>query len=232
MLKLLEKKQHIFFIFAGLFCFFTAFVLLHSFQGKFGQASVPSVLPAIEDTIEVGAAIEPSGAAAKQAAPLSSVDPASSKLVVYITGSVKKPGVYELQENTRAYQALEAAGGFATDADREGVNLAVRLSDGMHIRFPSINENCQVPRNSDSKPSALLPVAPSRASVAGELVNLNTCTAVDLGNLPGIGPKTVQMILRYREENGYFRRTEDLLLIKGIGSKKFDAIRSLVTVES
>lgn len=231
MLKLLEKKQHVLFACAGLFCFFSAFILLQSFKGRFGQEQAPSTLPQMEDTIEISAAMEPSEIAVRQVVQLPHTDSSDSKWVVYITGSVKKPGVYELQEGSRAYQALEAAGGFSIEADQESVNLAIKLSDGMHIRFPSKNESSELPKSGNPKSSSQLQAATLRAGTANKLVNLNTCTAAELEILPGIGSKTASLILGYREENGNFKRTEDLLQIKGIGPKKYDAIRQLVTVE-
>lgn len=229
MLKLPDNKLRVLFICGGLFCFLTAFVLLQSFKGKFGkEPDDVSGLAAMEDTIDVSAAKAVDGAEAKRVASAQSGRTAA-KWVVYVTGSVKKPGVYELPEGSRVYQALEAAGGFAEGADQEGINLASMLADGEHVRFPSLKDTKGAPPG--VKPSARQP-APSSGVIAPGLINLNTCNATELETLPGIGSKTAQTILTHRELNGEFTRTEDLLLIKGIGPKKYDAIRKLVTVGS
>jgi competence protein ComEA len=69
-------------------------------------------------------------------------------------------------------------------------------------------------------------------TAAGEgKVNINTADAAQLESLPGIGPATAQSIIDYREEHGAFKSTEELKDVKGIGDKKFDAIKDLVTVE-
>lgn len=224
MLKIPAPKTHIFLVCAGLFCFFTAFVLLHSFRGRFEQDTAAG-LPELEDTIDVSA---PKAAAVSENSLVSPVTQGSAgeaKWIIYVTGFVKKPGVYEIAAGSRVYQALEAAGGFTPDADTEGINLAAPLQDGAHIRFPGRNEkDSRTEQPSAAKPAGHgQPVlnAPKQAAA----VNINTCSAAELTSLPGIGPKTAELILAYRSENGGFARIEDLLLVKGIGPKKYDAIR-------
>jgi competence protein ComEA len=48
--------------------------------------------------------------------------------------------------------------------------------------------------------------------------------------LPGIGPKTAEAILRYREEKGGFRRLEELMEVKGIGAKRFETLKGFLRV--
>lgn len=229
-MKRTASRQYIYFICAGLFCFIAASVLLHSFSGRFGQETeLTSGLPDMEETIDVSAARTAPDAGAKQVASVSQGAVAVVKWVVYVTGSVKNPGVYEIPVNSRVYQALEAAGGFTGDADRDGVNLAAPLQDGTHIRFPGKNEKDSQPRQ-PSAANTYDPVQPR--DERQRKLNLNTCTAEELKSLPGVGPKTAELILVHRKTKGSFGRVEDLLLIKGIGPKKYDAIRELVTVES
>lgn len=61
-------------------------------------------------------------------------------------------------------------------------------------------------------------------------LNLNSATAEQLAQLPGIGPKTAQSIVDFRKASGPFRRVEDLLAIRGISRRKLEAIRPYVTV--
>ena len=217
----------------GLICFVFAAILLHSFKGRFGEDTVGKktvdMMPVMEDTIDVSTSEQTSSS---QTLSASSANPEAEKTewVVYITGSVKKPGVYRIPSGSRVYQALEAAGGFAAEADQDAVNLAAMLQDGSHIKFPAKGETAprqQVPE---------VPVQPtSNAGSAGlraseEIININTATLADLDKLPGVGPKTAQLIIDHREKNGAYKRTEDLLLIKGIGPAKYDAVKNLVTV--
>ena len=76
----------------------------------------------------------------------------------------------------------------------------------------------------------VLMVAPVPAQKAK--VNLNTATEQELDSLPGIGPATAAKIIAYRDENGPFRRVEDLLEVSGIGEKKLQNLRDLVTVDA
>ena len=61
-------------------------------------------------------------------------------------------------------------------------------------------------------------------------INLNTATAAQLEGLPGIGPRTAQLIVQHREKNGNFKKVEELMNIKGIGEKSFLKIKPMVTV--
>ena len=60
-------------------------------------------------------------------------------------------------------------------------------------------------------------------------VNLNTATIEQLATLPGVGPKTAQLILEYRTKNGGFKKIEELMNIKGIGEKSFLKLKPLVS---
>jgi competence protein ComEA len=62
------------------------------------------------------------------------------------------------------------------------------------------------------------------------LVNLNTATSEELQLLPGVGPATAEKIIAYRERYP-FRSTLHLLRIKGIGKKRFDAMRPYLAIE-
>lgn len=63
-------------------------------------------------------------------------------------------------------------------------------------------------------------------------LNLNEASLDQLTALPGIGEKTAYAILALRDELGVFHYPEELLLIRGIGEKKLQAIYDLVCVEA
>jgi len=63
------------------------------------------------------------------------------------------------------------------------------------------------------------------------VVNINTAGQAELEKLPGIGPALAKKILEFRQKNGNFKSTSDLVAVQGIGEKKFDQIKSLVTVK-
>lgn len=65
-----------------------------------------------------------------------------------------------------------------------------------------------------------------------ETVELNTATEVELRTLPGIGERTAQRIIEYREEHGGFEKIEDLMNVRGIGERTFLRLRPLVRVDA
>ena len=57
------------------------------------------------------------------------------------------------------------------------------------------------------------------------VLDINQASADELATLPGIGPKLADQIVAYREKHGPFRRVEDLLVLRGLGPKKWKAMR-------
>lgn len=64
----------------------------------------------------------------------------------------------------------------------------------------------------------------------GELVDINTADANRLRLLPGIGDVTAEKIIDFRRENGGFDCIEDIMNVSGIGEKKFEQLKELITV--
>lgn len=143
--------------------------------------------------------------------------PADRVVWVYICGHVRCPGVYSLPEGARVVDAVDAAGGFAEDADTEYWNLAGFLQDGQQIRVPSMEESREPePENSGSSSDGR--------------VNLNTADETELSTLTGIGPSRARAIIAYREENGPFRSIEDIMNVSGIKEASFAKIKDFITV--
>jgi len=63
------------------------------------------------------------------------------------------------------------------------------------------------------------------------LIKINTAVAADFARLPGIGQALAQRIVDYRDKNGVFFVKEDLKKVRGIGEKKYEAIKDYITVE-
>jgi competence protein ComEA len=61
-------------------------------------------------------------------------------------------------------------------------------------------------------------------------VNLNTASAAQLEELPGIGPALASRIIEHRQKNGSFRTVEEVLNVKGVGEKSFARIQAYLTV--
>ncbi len=65
---------------------------------------------------------------------------------------------------------------------------------------------------------------------AAAQVNLNSGTMAQLQMLPGVGPATAQRIMDYREQNGGFKKIEELMNVRGIGEVSFLKLKALVTL--
>jgi len=65
----------------------------------------------------------------------------------------------------------------------------------------------------------------------GEKININTATAGELEQLPGIGPSKAKAIVDYRNRNGPFRSPAEIQNVSGIGPKTFEKLKDLITVK-
>ena len=155
------------------------------------------------------------------------------KIIVHITGAVKKEGIVTLRENSRIADAIEEAGGLKEDADMSKINLAYVLEDGIKIKIPSINdkeENEEITKDEEVVENTSQSNAGSENNKS-ETVNINKASQTELETLPGIGPSTALKIINYRNENGKFSSIEDLKKVSGIGDSKFDNIKDLISVK-
>jgi competence protein ComEA len=184
-------------------------------------AIVVLVLGAFALTVGIGILRgSPGSAETVTAAPSPSRGTAPPAVVyVHVAGAVAVPGLYALPPDARAVDALAAAGGFASDADRGAVNLARTVTDGEQIVVPVVGA---------------VPPPPAGGNAAGPagdgVVDLNSADAAALEELPGIGPALAERILAWREENGRFASIEDLLAVPGIGEKLLAGMRDQVRV--
>ena len=141
-------------------------------------------------------------------------------------------------------QAILAAGGPTREADMDAVNLAEKVADGEKVFVPkrgvtppqSAREDAQapaVPHHTAVKPAKGLQ-AGRRGKItaaSGEQIVLNTATEADLQRLPGVGPSMAGRILAYRQQVGRFEKIEDLMMVTGIGPKKFAKIATFVRLD-
>jgi competence protein ComEA len=85
-----------------------------------------------------------------------------------------------------------------------------------------------VPAAAQEKQPGRQPAPASKAGAA--LVDLNTATPAQLEALPGIGPRTAERIVEYRDKNGGFKKIEELMNVRGVGEKSFLKLKDLITV--
>lgn len=144
--------------------------------------------------------------------------PGPETVFVHVAGEVTEPGLIELPAGSRIADALEHAGGPAAGADLAAINLAAVVADGEQIYVPA--------------PGEQPPAAAAGAADGGgpATVNVNTASAEELQQLPGIGPVLAGRIANHREENGRFAAVEDLQSVPGIGPALMAQLRTEVTV--
>lgn len=205
--------------------------------------------PALEGGATASGAIlsaqEESDRAAPPGAPESPPpEDAAPGVMVEVQGAVKKPGFYTLPAGARLYEALRKAGGATGNAAMSDLNIAARLIDGSVVSVPfqrmaaggaplaaaDLNPPEYTRSGWAAAEGGSESTAPSGGAPAPGLVNLNTAGQVELERLPGVGPKTAQKIIRYRDQQ-VFRSVDDLRHVPGIGDKRLATLRPLVTVQ-
>lgn len=175
---------------------------------------------------EVASSSDKEASSAQDAA---GADQSQGRIVVYVCGSVKNPGVYELPEGSRCNDAVKKAGGFAADAVKEALNLAKPLQDGEQVLIPSVDDIQAAGVQGSNQQDGAQSNGSSLAQPAG-LININTASESDLTQLPGIGQATAAKIVASRDSEGPFMFVEDLKRVSGIGDKKFEALKDLICV--
>lgn len=138
-----------------------------------------------------------------------------TKIFVYLCGAVGKPGVYEVGSDDRLYEVIAMAGGLTAEAAQDAVNQARVVVDGEQIYIPT-KEEMQT-QAAGTKPQ-------------DGKVNLNTATKEELMTLSGVGESRADSIIAYREENGRFQNTEELMQISGIKEGLYNKIKDNITV--
>ncbi|APZ48994.1 hypothetical protein BW721_04460 [Jeotgalibaca sp. PTS2502] len=145
--------------------------------------------------------------------------------IVDIKGAVQRPGIYQVNQEMRIYDAIQLAGGLTDGAVTKHLNFAQHLSDQMLIYVPLEGEEVDLATvTTDSTPGQL--------QQQSNKININTADTSQLQELNGIGQKKAEMIIQYREDVGLFSKIEDLMNVSGIGSKTFEAIADKITISN
>ena len=215
---------------------------------------VPAVQPPATETLETAIeTVSPPGTSVDADLP---APEETHRIAVSVAGAVHMPGLYEFSDSARVQDLIEEAGGPLEEADLSDINRAARLIDGTTLTVPAkssarMDGGTLVLRHRASdrlvnppqytisgwRPSMQAPTmaqearSPRSGAVkAGEgLIDLSRATLAELESLPGIGPKLGAEIIRYRA-TAPFQSVEDVMNVPGIGPKRLEAMRGLVTV--
>ncbi|MDQ6823316.1 MAG: ComEA family DNA-binding protein [Candidatus Eremiobacteraeota bacterium] len=147
---------------------------------------------------------------------------ASPTILVYVSGSVARPGLFRMNASSRVNEAVSRAGGMLPGADSAGVNLAAVLEDGQQINVAKIGE--KKIRGRATTRSRRLRKKGAHPAPTVAAVDLNTADAVTLEQLPGIGAELAERLIAYRRMNGPFRSVDDLADVAGMTQRRIDAL--------
>lgn len=149
-------------------------------------------------------------------------------IFVHVIGEVEKPGLIDLSEGSRIFDAVEKTGGFTTNADITKINLAYVLEDGQKIVIPSVEETKVEESFNDYIESDAGEGVIEEATTSSGKIDINSASQTEIETLPGIGPSLASKIIAYRNLNGKYKSVEDLKNVSGIGGSKYDNIKEWV----
>ncbi|ROQ69000.1 competence protein ComEA [Streptomyces sp. 840.1] len=147
---------------------------------------------------------------------------AGGRIVVDVSGKVRRPGIHRLPSGSRVTDALEAAGGVRPGVDLDGLNRARVLVDGEQILVGVPPGTVAAGGTGGAGPG------PTATGATTGPVSLNSATADQLETLPGVGPVLAQHIVDYRAQHGGFRSVDELREVTGIGDRRFADLQPLV----
>ncbi len=153
--------------------------------------------------------------------------PASSRptgvLLVHVAGAVARPGVVRVSAGDRVVDAIDAAGGGLPDADLDRLNLAAKVTDGERVAVAKIGAPAPIE-------TGVTGAGAGGDGAAAGPINLNSATAAQLEELPGIGPSLAAAIITERDKRGGFKAVAELQDVRGIGELRYADIKDLVSV--
>lgn len=152
------------------------------------------------------------------------------RIYVHVCGQVLHPGVYELPEGSRVYEAIECAGGVTEEAASECLMLAKILSDEQRVYVPSYEES-SFGSSELVADNAWHGEYDNADTSETSKVNLNRANKEQLMTLPGIGEARAEAIIQYRNEHGTFAKAEDIQQVSGIKSAAYAKIKDYIVVK-
>lgn len=126
----------------------------------------------------------------------------TKEIKVEVAGAVENPGIFVLPAYSTVADLLSLVE-ISEEADLSNINQTTVLKNHDKISIPEAGH------------SALQ-------------VSINLADSGELTLLPGVGPKTAENIVEYRNQHGYFQSLDDLIKVKGIGAKTLEKIRAYI----
>ena len=178
------------------------------------------------------------------------------KIKVDVKGYVINPGVYELEEDSRVIDAINASGGLSEEANTSNLNLSKKLKDENVIIVDTYKKeepiiitqyvyeecHCEEINNACIKEEDIVNFIEdvkeeqdTKEEIKEEIpenkkISINTASSEELQTLSGIGESKALSIIKYREEYGLFNTIEDIMNVPGIGEALFEKIKDDITI--
>lgn len=158
------------------------------------------------------------------------------KIFVDIKGSVKNPGVYEVDANSIINDVITLAGGLTKNAFTKNINLSKKVTNEMVIYIYSKKEMTSKTTTVQNDAICVTEVIhydncikEEETDTNSSLVNINTASKEELTTVSGIGASKADAIISYREKTP-FTKIEDIKNVNGIGDSLFEKIKEYITV--
>jgi len=153
-----------------------------------------------------------------------SVSTSASAAVYEIRGAVAHEGFYCFAQEQRASDLLQAAGGL-----KESKPLPVQRAD-----FPVIKSGKKIIFKTGAAHEALWEISETGAAARLNFflpVDINTASADELMLIPGIGTKTAEAVVEFRETHKRIKSLDELGSLPGMGEKKLQALLPYISIE-
>lgn len=134
-------------------------------------------------------------------------------LEVSISGEVEHSGTYLLPIDSNLSDLIESAGGVTSNADPKAYDLTLDLEDGWDLYIAPLFDN--------GNTCSIDPI---------HKVCINTATAGELKEMSYFSSTVANNIVSYREENGSFRRLEEIENVSGIGPATWEKCKKYITL--
>lgn len=145
---------------------------------------------------------------------------------VYVTGEVKFPGIVEIEQGSTILDAVNECGGFTQDASLN-INLVYELKENVTLKIKKAADGGGAEVMEEAGDAVLID---AENGIIDGKININNADIASLCLLPGIGEKTAQDIMDYRESAGGFTVIEDLMNVPGIKDSRFSKLKDLICV--
>jgi len=141
-----------------------------------------------------------------------------------ITGSVRHHGIYSLSDIKMTNDVIQMAVPLcAIKLDQASLESVLKKQGAVRL-------DIACPAGRTRGLTTIEPLSGHQRLVLLGTLSVNSSTVDELCLVPGIGPVMAQRIVRHRQNNGDFRRFEDLLQIEGIAEKKLALLKAFLTI--